>query len=623
MTFFKREQVIRWMALSCVIAMIVAGISFPVIEIMGIDELGPSDALGGGDSEAKIGGGVRGSSKGPIHPGAAYALLIVATLEACLILCARFLPIRVRIRPMELALPVTARQIVFERWLAVFLGLAIPFLAASLVWAWMIRMHGDYGTYASVVGLGLLALAASTLLLFAYRPSAAVISTAEAILISLAAGAIAIAPAWFAGTPISTALAVGAVALALGGFLWTRLPAGTLADDPKVQGTETAGAASPSLGVRALGPINWTLVRSAFLKPGVIALTVLGALGIALVPFPNPMFEIYIPIAMVALPLRLGLNALHGLDPLPMDRARLVNVIGLPALAILVAAMAASRLTSEEPRTRDTLTPGVAVLKRSERGIGLESDYQLHVRVPAQFWRMGFSKGGACVTAPWGESTDLARHKLLWGLPLAAHCPYDVGPENTGRFLVWQTRRALSAVHGYTGTDFDVHSAWFEGLDLDAPLADQSIDEFQYGEWGAGTFGRTPRISNSMGLAALLAILIWGTTSLVLFRRRPKASPRKGRTQWMNRDAAFFVVIGTPIVAWVALGGTDTAIKPILKARLLMALNGALGSSPLLWLVLCAVVAASFYLLVRRRARSTEVPPLSVSRWTRSTSPIF
>lgn len=623
MTFFKREPIVRWIPISCVLAIISARLTLPIAEVLSVDDLRPSDVLDSGP----LGGPLGGASRGRDHPGFAYAMLIVAALQACLIVSARFLPVRVRVRPMERGLPVTARSIVLERWLAVFMGIAVPFLAGSLVWAWRLRDGGDFGVFASVIALGLMSIAVSAMLLFAYRPSVPVLGTLEATLLCVVATAAAIAPAWGAQNPLATAVVLGAVGLALGVVLRTMVPAGSPADNPRVKGAAADGSRGSlsldSAGVRAFGPTRWTLVRSTLLKPSAILMLIGGAFFVAFSPIRNPIFALYLPIAMVVIPLRLGLNALHGLDPLPMDRTRLLHVAGLTSLAVLVVAMATSELLERPVSNRGVLRQGVAIVKGFERRVGSDGLYEIHVRVPAEQWRLATSADGARVTAPWGETSDPIRHSLFRKAPVAAYCPYDVSPTNSGRFLVWQTWRALQDVHGYAGTEADVHATWFEGLDLHVPILQQHIEDREADEWGVAIPGRPQEAPYSACLAALFAVAIWGVASLVMFRNRSQTAPTFGWRRFMTMDTLFMLGLMAFVIALIILGGVDPAITPIMRARLLAGINAMLGSSLLLWIVLCAGVALGFYALLRWRVRRIEVPALSVNGWTQSAAPIF
>ncbi|MEM8711556.1 MAG: hypothetical protein AAGG01_11425 [Planctomycetota bacterium] len=385
-----------------------------------------------------------------------YWLLAIVSLLLIVCLAGRSLPLQTRVSEFERALPVTMRRVVLERLATAWLLLFATFFAGSLIW--LARVEGDQRVleWTQLVRRGFLASGVSVLLLGAYRPARARLSSPEA------AGVLIVSTTlWIhSGSRLGAAgdWDLAAVLAALLAFLWFRLPTRASAIRsrrfrlPAAPASASAHVRSlTSLPTRLLGPLNWTLLRSSVLRPRTALFTL-----VSLYAFPPVLARgdgPELPILLILLlgpftMLRNGMNVLHGIDAMPLRRERVLRVAGVASLCHLMLLMALTGMRDHTYGRGDLLGPGVSVEEGTVRLAGGHGRSRTHVKVPPELWVVTADRSEAQIVAPWGETCRALLHPLFVNANTFAFNPYDVGPDNSVRLLAWQVKRAIVRVHG-------------------------------------------------------------------------------------------------------------------------------------------------------------------------------
>lgn len=628
----KREPALRWLPATCALALVVAAILAPVLAIpidvgsppvmaVPVDAGGPAELGRGGEPTVRMGGRVA-----RLPAANAYGIALMIALQSVVVALARFLPIRIRVREFERALPIRTRDAVLARMATTWLSLFAPLCVATAVFAafpveglWQVPVYGA------------LALASAVSVVFVYRPRRAALGVVETVAV-VAAGlgvlvASAIAP--MGAFSVAAAIIVGACLATIS----SRTGHGAAADDPRAEPARSTGAPA-DLGVRLFGPLRWTLLRSTALRPQSLVFFALAAIAPAAFAGGNRALLVWIAVLVAGTSLRLGLQSLHGLGGLPVSRERLLRYAAVPSLVVLVASVVASTMIPRPFTGIEPFSRGVAIDGASDDTLTDHDVYRDHVRVPPSFWRIG-TRGDAVVTAPWGETAEVLAHPLWPGSDVVAYNPYDVDVMSSARFLEWQLSRALVAVHGdapdpdaaaeaWVASGFSDDDegpwAWRRGLPMKVSLPRlRDADSTEYG-YALDPWRDAPRRA---GFAALQVTLLW--LVLCAFVLRPNVPDARGR-QWrraLQSDGFGVVLLVALALAVVVYEAGDRALIQVLEASAGQWIDARIGGTPWAWAGLVLAVAASGYALLRWRIGRIEVPPLALNGWTKKPVAIF
>jgi len=609
----KREPALRWLPVSCALALVLSAILTPTMVL----PAAPAAALDLEDGSVALGGSAR------IPFANAYAIALMIALQSVVVAVARFIPIRIRVRDHERALPITTRDAVLARMATTGISLLAPMCIAAAVFAafrvedlWRVPLQGA------------LAISAAVSLAFVYRPRRAVLGGLETVLVAVVAVAVLIGSV-LAPPDLFAALAAAVTCAALATVV-ARTGGVATVDDPRPE--PAAGGARPlDLGVRLFGPLRWTLVRSTVLRPQVIAFLVLAAVAPAAFAGGNRAILIWVATLTAAGTLRIALQSLHGLGGLPFPRERLLRYAVLPTLAVLAASVVASEARSRPFVGMEPFSRGVALDLASERTLTGLGTYHEHVRVPPSLWRIG-SPEDAVVTAPWGETATVHTHPLWPGASVVAYNPYDVEMAGSREFLEWQLARALAAVHGPDADHADAAETWVRSMEpeggLDAlrrampaavSLRLRESDSTELG-YAIDPWRDAPR---RIGFAALEATLLW--LVLCAFVLRPNVPDDRGRF-WrtiLQSDALGVTLIVGFACSVIIYESADRVLVDVVEASLGQWIDARIGGTPWAWAGLVAAVAAGGYALLRWRIGRIEVPPLALNGWTKKPVAIF
>jgi len=614
LTLMKRERALRWLPVACLAAALAAVWIFATISVLELTSVPALQTEGSGEP-LRLGGG----RAVDLDVSLVYMLLMFVTVQVSVVVSLRHLSLQTRILDFERSLPLSARAVILQRAATAWLIVALPFLTASAVLALKLTEPSQFAALGAVVLQGLFRVTLGLLVFFVYRPRLHRLHTVEVVGASIIAICIVLAPGMF-GPESLDAVTVALVVLCAA-FLWLRLGHWSAAEDPRIASPGSVAAAAP-MPVRILGPLRWTLLRSTFLRPIVLFLAVMTLAFLAAVGTEALIFMLWFPVLLVHNSVRFGLNLLQGIDSLPIPRERLLRFLVLPSLAVLLIG---STILAAQPRPfagHDMLSRRIQIDGQREETLDGRSLYTRHVLVPPTLWQLATIGDGTRVVAPWGETTEPTPHPLFWGAATFAYNPYDVGPTNSGRFLMWQLTRALREMHGYDGTPDELHERWFSTVDRTKTVEDLRFRTVDSPDWGLGT-SQSGRVPNTLGFGALLATLAW--FSVAAFCLRPNTPARSG-ARW--RRVLSGEILGTAFVLivvflFIKIDSSDSAIMPVMMTRLHMSLDAALRSSPVLWTILVGAVAGASYSFLAWCMRRIEVPPLVVNGWNKKAFPIY
>jgi len=551
-------------------------------------------------------------------------------LQLVALFAGRHLSIRRRMGEAEFALPVTLRSVLLGRLAALWLTFFGTFFAGSLVWLIVMAQGAEFGDYGWCMVRAFAASGAAVLALGCYRPSRPVLSLWESIPLTTVSCLIWLSSAYFLHE-IPNAVYLVALAGQLV-FLALSVPAAAPAEDPRaVRSVEWSPGLSfltrPSeLPVRLFGVLNWTILRSTLLRPHVLV----SVLMIMLYAWWTQSDFLVLFIFLALLPfnaVRMSLNVLHGLDPLPLRRERVLRFAALGSLVIMVLGAAAGSRASREFHGFEILSSTIELDRCSEESFGQEHEFYTHVKVPPQLWRIGRALEDTQITAPFGESVRVVAHPLYPGSKTFIYNPYDIGPDSSIRFVAWQVSRAIGAVQGQEKElETEIMSL------LDDPDETISVDRLRSQDLEAfnGRLISTdllapgrPHSPNQLGFITAAVVLLWLLTLAIVLRpNTPSARPRGWLEQLPKGSGA--VLISVPIILLLTGAATgDRSVIPVIMAQVQAWMNAWLGSSPALWGALVAVLAATGYALLAWRIQRIEIPSLAVHGWTKKPMSIY
>jgi hypothetical protein len=576
-----------------------------------------------------------------LPPFAAGSLQAVLALTVAWAVVAAMLALgRVSLRagPLELALPIPARQVWLVRTVALALiGLAI--LAAAAVAAELAALPLGMHPWEYPRLRALLLRTAALILPFIALMHARFPHLAELprSLASLRHGLIVFLALLGAALILDHLPAILTVALPVAGLLllcWTarRLPA-TFSLVPDEASGESAGMpasrtgeASGGLVVRgsaAAGLAEWGAVMTAAGPVGrrngrIVIRTVLRNLypsfdrmGVTVVFYPVVALYAYLMananvfgiIAVTwlwAFLIQLTispLSTLHRLDPLPISRRLILPVMLLPGLLVASLTYGIARSVRMARAEADGLVQCPTV----ERQDG--STY-CSVYVPWCYFETARDGKAPLIRAPWDESHEAWHMALFKGSSLVLYSPFSVQPESSPRFIAHQLSRAIAAIYGREIAPEELQKRYLvEGQDGRAALAPGGFALLRdYPDL------QPPRRTPVVPLMIALIGCPWLLMMAALFRPLARVAHDAARP-WL-----FPLIVAPPLAILVLFVAGDmagwidpragNALVEIFARRVGDALP---GGSAMLWGLTLLLLAGS-YLLAQGGFRHVEAP---------------
>ncbi len=282
-----------------------------------------------------------------------------------------------------------------------------------------------------------------------------------------------------------------------------------------------------------------------------------------------------------------SLQRLHPLDHLPLSRRLLFRYAAAPGITVILAGLAVGYLCS------GILGPVKPAQIRME---------EEQVAVPREFWSLTHERTAPEAVAPWGETWRPQVHRVLPVGSLGIYNPYEIGPESSPRFVLWQMRRAAAVMYGDQETDPPGYVPEEPGP---AFLAGLSRGEFYPDEMR----GRASPLRDRVYALLLFFSVLTGSVLLMLYLGGFEAGADLRHRQWMTLMGVLPLAVSWAIICVAMLSvpeGASRVLGPVMI--LLLQLSERLPvPSILLWAGLVAVTLLGLWLAERRFVRS-EVP---------------
>ena len=288
---------------------------------------------------------------------------------------------------------------------------------------------------------------------------------------------------------------------------------------------------------------------------------------------------------------------LHRLDPLPVSRRALFRILVLPSLVVFCLGWAAGRLLLSTGEGRPWVEYRI-------------SGDQQWVQVPPEYLAFTTDGEAPVLTAPWGESHPAWHRPLFRGSRLVFYSPFNTAEPSSARFEALMTSRAIERVYGESIAPDEIQQRYFE-VEGDRILALRGAGLTLAADYPALT---PPRQAAATPFFMAVTIAPWLLLLAIFVRTfRGTSSIRVIRwVYWAFLLILLAVLIGQVIVTVAGLYRPDAAYG------LLAICSLWLGSEPLLhaiaWLSTLVLIALC-YALAEREFRRAELPasPLQCS----------
>jgi hypothetical protein len=360
---------------------------------------------------------------------------------------------------LHLALPLAPRRLWTVRVTAIMIAAAAPIAVATLI----LGVRVDGGAVPIRLEPMILALAARVLAAVAlavvllqlpdpkvYRVPA----TPQYVVHCVVACGLSIVVTVVAFPSPLLTLVVAAIAAALGLAVWRALPSAfSLPSAPvaAVAGSEPAHsdqparprAATETAAAAAEPPTlpRWIVSRTVFreLTNNVLSWLMMAyTFGVAVLCVREYADggNVALPLVIIAIlmvpQVQFAAARIDRLDPLPVSRRLMFAYIAVPMLLSILAGAALGR----------------ALVARAPERLAQVRFVGCCVKVPHEYMEVTRSGSAPAVRAPWGETHTPDARPVLRGGSVALYNPYETGPSSSVRFVDWQLRRAVEAVHG-------------------------------------------------------------------------------------------------------------------------------------------------------------------------------
>ncbi len=541
-------------------------------------------------------------------------LVLVGWGSIALFLCLG--PTRRRCRPLDLALPVSARRLRAIHLASVVLAAAAVAAAYVAVLALFrgplagrASLDMDVGRLALLLGAGILL---AVVLLDAFRPSLALVPATPGYVawVAVVLGGTAALLAALSGAPSALAIAP-AVGAAAGAWALFRVAPGVfslVSAEPEGEEREATAGSAAAHGAEGAGTSGRALVRTllrllplgpkaAALLPFVALLGVVigGGLGALLGDPDAGVLRLWqVPLAgyLLFVAWSLGLESLHVLDPLPLRRRALFALLALPPLLVFVLGYAAG--AALERRAEVRREPVGFVETRSGRSFD----------VPLRFYALAPDGNPPPVESPWGETfAPKPRYpSVLWSRA-ALYNPFSFGPDSSREFAALQISRAVAAVCGARVPAKEI---------ADRHLTSDAEGRVAPREGGLALKRDRPELApRARGPLAILMLPLaacpWLLLLGLLLRAYRPCVPESARF------GIYFGIVGAFLVGMIGLAAAMIAgaLRPPVAQALVEMAAARVGSSPLAaaaaWAVCAALVAAAYRIAEAQFVRM-EIP---------------
>jgi len=535
-----------------------------------------------------------------------------------------FGPIRTRCRPLDLALPLSARHL----WLA-HAGAAV--LAGALLLTASAAVVVAYGGLLGQPSTGLLALvvqlAAATALAVVFLQGARLeawrVPVTAGWILRLVGALVAIL-AWgllAADGPVALALVPAALAGLLA--LWThrsvpqafdlvvtggRGAAAGTRPSPKLAAGWTAE--SPAAGAPRAGRTRWsTLLAILYNVPPwgpftLVVLSVFVALGGALLSNGVAAWVPDVEMRLIFLPFTVYIMfsitgpltyRLQHVDPLPVSRRTLFIALMAPLALALLTGYGAGWWAHTVARP-DLVQFHIA----TSRG---ETDRWVHV--PPGYLEIAPTPDVPELTAPWGESHPASSTPLSRRRPNGAtiYSPFNTPDESSAAFEAWLLSRAIEAVYGHSVPPEQIVERYFvvEG-DRVVAIAGGGVP-LRADLQGLSPKPGGPDLTVVLALTAVPFLLL-ASIFFTTFRARVGDRARKV-TFWSVLAVAMLGMIGH--IPLMELGILDLLGSRILFEKLVLALGRTPEVLAATWALAAASIVAA-YLMAQRQFLRVELP---------------
>jgi hypothetical protein len=368
--------------------------------------------------------------------------------------------------------------------------------------------------------------------------------------------------------------------------------------------TESRRVASPDdfVGAEPTPGARWLLHRTVFreLRNDVLSWLLL-ALSAASATVCVAEFHdgenMVLPLLLISvwlLPLvQLAVARIDRFDPLPISRSLLFAHIAVPILVAILGGAALGKLIALAGPHR------MAQVRYQD----------CRVQVPFEYYEVAPTGFPPMIRAPWGESHTPAAHPVLSDTGPVIYNPYEKGPANSTRFVDWQMRRAVEAVHGIPvprqlyNADYQPESSFEGGVARGSFTPDYSRGL------------RSERRSRTAAVALLL-LTAASTVALSLVLLQFLPTPSRGYFRWAAGVwvAPIVVVVGGFFVLeiaglsrmWYALALVSIGVRRLAEALPLPTL--ALWLLVLLSWIGSYLVARAVFLRVEAPGRKILTP---------------
>ena len=580
---FRREPVLQRVPVAVLSAVLLGSIASHVLGRLVEVSLPESPGVLG------IGGGAPDGNPEDRFAIRAYVVVLLTALQALMLGALRSFPLATRVFEHERALPLRPERVLFERLGALWIALWATALAA---WTTLALWVPECNTvFLRVAGGVVIACTWVVLLLAAYRPRRPRLVGLEILAVwgsaFAAAGVVGRVSLTWPG--VALAITVGLGAWAVRPLLTRR------STELQPAGLGAPGSWSDSLGLRIFGPLRWLILRSAVLQPPFLFLVFFALFFFLTGTDPLypvmllPMMHTHVSVGVVR-----AWQRMRGLHALPLAPERLLRAATLPSLLVLVTAFIVhGGIRPDWPRW-NVLSRNVRVDAVTEETFSEKLEHMPQLGIPPTHWRLALRSENARLVAPWGEAFDPTPHPVLPGISLFAYNPYDIGPQSTLSFFVWQLSRALLDVHGVSLQPEAIRESWFPRWEVAAPMESLSIDWSYRGALRkesledvstsvqtalqAGHVRTNPAV---IYVAALAALVLWFLCCREALEQlvAPSRSGKRSFARWTIVNVGLMAGV---VVAFI-LAIFDSAIVPVLLASMTRAFDALLLGSWLLW----------------------------------------
>ena len=487
---------------------------------------------------------------------------------------------RPRASQFELALPISAKELIAARMGADVLRILIPLA----IWTIAIAVTRDMNVVTNLVKdlLGRsvwspthvceLILAVATATMLPYTIFAEELSTppADRVLCAWLVLAIVCVGAAFAFPEPLSLTVITVVCIAIWGWIATRLPARLQLVSLRLERAPYLVTSSNTVAVRSDHRWRWVvpLIRSQF--PKHLAFSFLLTVVVSLTGVMAPVIYLY-GLSTTAFAQLRATSAWTG--GLPISRRAQL-------LALLVPTVVAGSLFTILPPLpslpfgyfRRSLFYGAPATYQSG-----EKYFDSPTKVPLQYWSVAPDGKAPTIRAAWGETSPPFTLKLP-GLLLFN--PYSSVEGNSQRFIDWQFARATTAVYGHSIFRGDYHA--------DGPLP--------------------PRVGDKFPIKVLEAafMFVYGLGVLVVISV-PYMRGRRAGTRWALIASYCAMILSVFLMGFdLKYGRTVQVVMPLLRMYF-MHLVEQLHNNLFLVILVASIPVALMYALVEWQFNRSEI----------------